>query len=52
MDKFGQIWEIQFLLRKMKKNSGKIWKKIVNFVKSLKNGQIWTNLKIYFYRVK
>ena len=29
-------------------NSGKIWKKIVNFVKSLKNGQIWTNLKIYF----
>ena len=29
-------------------NSGKIWKKIVNFAKSLRNGQTWTNLEIYF----
>ena len=28
-------------------NSGKIWKKIVNFVKSLKNRQIQTNLHKY-----
>ena len=28
-------------------NYGKIWKKIVNFVKSLKNRQIQTNLDKY-----